>query len=181
MKIIKISKKNFFQIHFKLNKTFDNNFVEIHQKDQSKLKYKLKYSDQQYLNPQDMYHEKYLASLREIKLKRRNYNCDESNSVQLAKCLDEFYMKKLNCSFPWLQTEQLNLQKCWNNHYIDDLKKLMKNVSKIHEERSEEVEQCLTPNCVMTKWKTLKYEKFQMKSYDESGMVDFIIDSSQVK
>ena len=162
-----------------MNQTFPSNFDELHQKGQSKLNYKLKYSNTQWLNPPNVLHERYLASLMQIKIKRRNYNCDESNSVQLTKCLDEFYMKKLNCSFPWLQTEFLNLQKCWKNHYIDDLKKLLKNVSKIYGKHSEEVEQCLTPNCVTTKWKTVKHEKFT--GYGEEFMVNLIIDSSLVK
>ena len=168
----------FFQISLKLNKTFENNFVEIHQKDQSKMNNQWKYREVEYVSPPGLFHERYLTSLILKKIKRRNYHCDESNSVQVTKCLDDFYMRKLNCSFPWLQmTQHLNLQKCWNNHYIEDLKKLMRNVSKIREKHSEEVQQCLSPNCVRTKWKTLKYEKF---NYSDPGMVNFVIDSSLV-
>ena len=160
----------------KLNKSLGSYFYELHQKSNSKMNNKWKYFDVQYINELNITHETYLVSSIQKKIKSRNYNCDESNTVQITKCMDEFYMKEMNCSFPWLHAEYLNLQKCWKNHNIDDLKNLVKKVSKIHENHSEEVEKCLTPNCIMTKWKTKKYVKFK---YVEDS-VNFIIDSSMV-
>ena len=169
--------KIFSQIQLHLNKTFATSFIELHQKKQSKMNHKWKYSNLQYYIDPTLMEDTYLLSAIQKKVKTRNYTCDESNTIEVTNCLDEFYMKQLKCSFPWLQTEFQDLKKCWNKHYIDDLKELVKNVSKINSKHSKEVEQCLVPNCVTTNWKTLKTAKME---YEES-VVNFIIDSSTVK
>ena len=165
------------QIRLHLNKTNNaNSFFEVHQRNQSKMNQKWKYSNLQYYLDPTVAQDTYLTSSIQKKVKTRNYTCDESNTIQVTNCLDEYYMKQLNCSFPWIKTEFQDLKMCWSKHYIDDLKELVKNVSKIHVKHSEEVEHCLVPNCVTTKWKTLKKEKME----SEECMANFIIDSTMV-
>ena len=159
------------------NNTFEMNMIELHQRNQSKMNHKWKYSNLQYAKP-NVWQDSFLVSSTHKTIKTRKYNCNELNTVQVTKCLDEFYMKELNCSFPWLQTEFMNLPKCWSKHYIDDLKTLIKNVSKVHGKHSEKVENCLIPNCLTTNWKTSKH--FNIDSKDKSWFT-LIIDSSMVK
>ena len=160
-----------------MNKTYNaTSFIELHQRNQSKMNHRWKYSNLQYYTDPTIAQDRYLISSIQKKVKTRNYTCDESNAIQVTNCLDEYYMKQLNCSFPWLQTEFHDLKKCWSNHYIDDLKKLVTNVSKINIKHLEEVEHCLVPNCVTTKWKTLKKEKME----SEESVANFIIDSTMV-
>ena len=169
--------KIFLQIRLHLNKTYNAKcFFELHQINQSKMNQKWKYSNLQYYLDPTIAQDTYLTSSIQKKVKTRNYTCDESNTIRVTNCLDKYYMKQLNCSFPWQQTEFQDLKMCWSKHYIDDLKELVKNVSKINVKHSEEVEQCLVPNCVTTKWKTLKKEKME----SEESMANFIIDSTMV-
>ena len=39
-------------------------------------------------------------------INRRKRNCNEENSVKQTSCYDNFYMLKLNCYFPWLNSYQ---------------------------------------------------------------------------
>ena len=39
----------------------------------------------------------------------RYHKCNEDNSNKITSCYDNFYMKKLNCSFPWLLEKNTNL------------------------------------------------------------------------
>ena len=119
-----------------MNKTYNaTSFIELHQRNQSKMNHRWKYSNLQYYTDPTIAQDRYLISSIQKKVKTRNYICDESNAIQVTNCLDEYYMKQLNCSFPWLQMEFHDLKKCWSNHYIDDLKKLVTNLrteSSIH-------------------------------------------------
>ena len=81
------------------------------------------------------------------KIKTKHYNCNESNNIQMTNCLNEFYMSKLNCSFPWLKYRFKNLEKCGNKHYISDLKDLIDGVVN-GDGNQTDTEKCLVPNCI---------------------------------
>ena len=50
------------------------------------------------------------------RIKTKNYNC---NDMEQTKCLDDFYMKEMNCSFPWLKSTNASLLRtCGQKHYI---------------------------------------------------------------
>ena len=96
------------------------------------------------------------------KINTKNYECSETNEVQVTNCLDEFYMSKMNCSFPWLKSYFGSLEKCGNKHHIGDLKALIDNVvmdGKFH----PDFKKCLVPNCVATTWKS------KQNAFDYSG------------
>ena len=63
------------------------------------------------------------------KIKTKNYNCYEERYVEHTKCLNNFYMSKLNCTFPWLESTKQSEEKCGANHFIKDLFDLIDNVS----------------------------------------------------
>ena len=50
-----------------------------------------------------------------------HHRCKESNDFKLTNCYNEFYMKKMNCSFPWLKSYNGSLRKCGANDYLKDL------------------------------------------------------------
>ena len=64
------------------------------------------------------------------KIKTKNYNCYENNDMKQTKCLDDFYMNKLNCTFPWIKSKDESRQKCGSQHYIKDLVDLIDDVVK---------------------------------------------------
>ena len=63
------------------------------------------------------------------KIKTKNYNCYEENYVEQTKCLNNFYMSKLNCTFPWLESTKQSQEKCGSKHFIKDLVDLILDVS----------------------------------------------------
>ena len=98
----------------------------------------------------------YLEASITKKIKTKNYDCNVSNNMQMTKCLNEVYMSKLNCSFPWLKYPFGTLEKCGNKHYIDDLKDLIDHVVN-SDGILADAEKCIIPNCVTTKWNTKKH------------------------
>ena len=63
------------------------------------------------------------------KINTRNYKCYEENNLEQTKCLNHFYMSKLNCTFPWLESTKQSQEKCGSKHLIKDLVNLIDNVS----------------------------------------------------
>ena len=61
---------------------------------QSKMNHKWKYSNLQYAKP-NVWQDSFLVSSTHKTIKTRKYNCNELNTVQVTKCLDD-KLKKLN-------------------------------------------------------------------------------------
>ena len=101
----------------------------------------------------------YVESSIRRKIKTKNYNCYEKNDMHQADCLNDFYMKKLNCTFPWIKSSQKSLEKCGDRHYINDLINLVDGVAK-GENVSNEVQKCLIPNCATTSWKIVRQDSY---------------------
>ena len=69
------------------------------------------------------------------KIKTKNFECYESNSMQQTKCLDHYYMSQMNCTFPWSNSIYYSginkkMEKCWDKHYIQDFINLIDKVAK---------------------------------------------------
>ena len=102
--------------------------VELHSKDQSKMNqgwslhdmFRIKhlFMDQYFLEPTI-----------KRKIKTKNYNCNEERYVEHTKCLNDFYMSKLNCTFPWLKLASQSQEKCGSKHFIRDLVDLVEKIS----------------------------------------------------
>ena len=78
--------------------------VELQSKDQSRMNQRYSFHD---LYPVINGTRKryYLEPLLNKKINTRHYKCDEENNHEQTKCLNYFYMSKLNCTFPWLELE----------------------------------------------------------------------------
>ena len=69
------------------------------------------------------------------KIKTKNFECYESNGMQQTKCLDQYYMSQINCTFPWANSllyhsGNKEMEKCWDKHYIQDFINLIDRVAK---------------------------------------------------
>ena len=103
-------------------------FVELHAKHESRMNqgwtyhnlYRIKYGNRE---------EYYVEPTIKRKIKTRNYNCHEERNVEQTKCLNHFYMSKLNCTFPWLEMTKQSQEKCSSKHFIKDLVDLIDNLS----------------------------------------------------
>ena len=102
--------------------------VELHSKEQSRMNQGWSFHD---INrSKNGTREEYFVepTLKE-KIKTKNYNCYEERHVEQTKCLNDFYMSKLNCTFPWLESTKQYQEKCQSKHFIKDLVDLVHNVS----------------------------------------------------
>ena len=102
--------------------------VELQSKDQSRMNQRYSFHD---LYPVINGTRKryYLEPILNKKINTRHYKCDEENNHEQTKCLNYFYMSKLNCTFPWLESTNQSQEKCGSKHLILDLVNLIDNVS----------------------------------------------------
>ena len=102
--------------------------VELHSKDQSRTNQRWSFHDFYRMND-GTYEEFYMEPTIKTKIKTRNYNCYEERDVEHTKCLDDVYMSKLNCTFPWLESTRHSQEICGSKHFIMDLYYLIDDVS----------------------------------------------------
>ena len=104
-------------------------FVELHSKDQSRMNQRI--SDQDIYRIKDGTREEYsVGPNSQRKIKTKNYNCNEDEQyVEQTTCLNHYYMSKLNCTFPWLNSTKQSQEKCGSNNFIKDLIDLISDVS----------------------------------------------------
>ena len=129
---------DFFQINFGVNMSEITKmlsvgkirlFVELHAKDQSMMNQGWSYHDVYWFR--DVLSVTYFVEhFIKTKIKTKNYICHENNDMKQKKCLDNFYMSKLNCTFPWINSKDESRQKCGSQHYIKDLVDLIDDVVK---------------------------------------------------
>ena len=106
----------------------DQIFVELHSKHQSRMNQGYSYHDL-YRIKDGTREEYFLEPTLKRKIKTRNYNCYEETYMEQNKCLNHFYMSKLNCTFPWLESAEQSQEKCGSKHLIKDLVDLIEDVS----------------------------------------------------
>ena len=132
--------------------------LELHAEGQSKMNQRYSYHDFYRFKDSEL-KQYFIEPSLKTKIKTKNYNCYEKNDMHQADCLNDFYMKKLNCTFPWIKSSQKSLEKCGDRHYINDLIDLVDGVAK-GENLSNEVQKCLIPNCATTSWKIVRQDSY---------------------
>ena len=103
--------------------------AELHTKDQSKMNQVWSVHDL-YWFKEGIAVEYFVKHSLITKIKTKEFNCYESIDMKQTKCLDEFYMNKLNCTFPWIKSTDMSRTKCHTQHYIQDLVDLIDDVVK---------------------------------------------------
>ena len=102
--------------------------VELHDKDQSRMNQG--WSDHDFYEAKsDILNIYYVEPILTGKIKTKSYNCYEEKYVEQTKCLNNYYMSILNCTFPWLNSTKQSQEKCGTKHFIKDLVNLINNVS----------------------------------------------------
>ena len=84
-------------------------YVELHSKDQSRMNQGWSYHDLYFVKI-DTTEQYYLEPTKIRKINTKNYNCDEESDVKQNTCLNHFYMSKLNCTFPWLESHSSEIR-----------------------------------------------------------------------
>ena len=95
----------FSQILFKFRmKGFKSFLIEIHPKDQSLMNQRYSWENLIYLRKEKFTSITFKAEVFQSVKTKENF-CNEENSLKITNCYDNFYMLKLNCSFPWLKNK----------------------------------------------------------------------------
>ena len=94
--------------------------IETHSKGQSLMNQIFSWESVNMIKP-GVSSTRYWNAVIKQKTKTHNYDCHENNSMKLTKCYDEFYMRKLGCSFPWFTNYEGTLPTCSFNNYISTL------------------------------------------------------------
>lgn len=108
---------------------FEDIYVELHSKDQSKMNQGWSYHDFYRLKSRKM-EKYYLEPSIKRNIKTKNYNCYEKSDMEQTNCLNNFYMSKMNCSFPWLVQTNESKEKCGAKNFIKDLVYLIDDIAK---------------------------------------------------
>ena len=83
----------------------------------------------------------------------------------MTQCFDEFYMMKLNCSFPWLKSQNDKYPKCGAKHKVNDLVNLINEVNRGTPDIIEEIGDfgCNEQNCQQTNWEISSWQNINLK------------------
>ena len=103
--------------------------AELHTKDHSKMNQVWSLHDL-YWFKEGLSVDYFVKQSIRIKIKTKKFNCHESNDMKQTKCLDDFYMNKLNCTFPWIKSTDMTRTQCGSDHYIQNLVDLVDDVVK---------------------------------------------------
>ena len=102
-----------------------------------------------------------------------HHRCKESNDFKLTKCYNDFYMKKMNCSFPWINSYNRSLRKCGANDYLKDLVDLVNKNYNPSPKYYKEIEDfgCTIPNCQSTTWSVTSSQDSILYDKDVSKII----------
>ena len=93
----------------------DDIFVELHSKDQSMMNQGWSLHDL-YRIIAGTWEQYFVEPTLKRKINTKNFNCYEERDVEQTKCLNHFYMSKLNCTFPWLESTKRSKENCGSKH-----------------------------------------------------------------
>ena len=133
-------------------------FMEIHQKNLGRHNLAISW-EQTYRITNEMIHDFTFKGSILNTVRTRRHPCDEKNQVKRSICLNNFYMSKLNCSFPWIKEGMKNLPKCGRNDKIQDLMDLIIKINNEDLDTIGELDEmgCNIYNCRVERWSLIKY------------------------
>ena len=153
--------------------------IDVHERFQTMMNQEYSYDMLRELYPQQfaIYYYKPVIN---TKVKTKNYQCNEENSNKLYPCFDEFYMSKLNCSFPWLLHYNGTLQNCGSKQYIKDFINLITSVAHSRDKYINDLRYhgCDVPNCKTTQWKMTNSEIYDYPKDSKMSIVKFYFEHS---
>ena len=151
----------------------DSFLIEVHPRNQSRMNNVWSFTSMNHVVRKEIIWYYYGATTVK-KLKTKKYDCIEENSMKITNCYDEFYMKNMNCSFPWLKINKISnetlLQKCGPNNTVDELKNLIRKVANLN---SINPGKCMIPNCMNIEWKNTKTSMFEVPSWEKRAIAAF--------
>ena len=158
----------------KASHNFSIILLELSSKNESKMNQQIAWTDMFHIQPGTFQYHLIKPTITKA-LSTKRHVCNEENTSSITSCYNELYMKKLNCSFPWLENYVGPLQKCGSDKNINELIEMIMNL----DESSIDMKRlgCNIPNCEATKWSVVKSEGLRASS-NNIGQVGFKISHS---
>ena len=99
----------------------------------------------------------------------------------MTDCYDDFYMMKLNCSFPWTSFKNDKYAKCGTQQKISDLVNLINEVNMGSQEIMKEIKDfgCNEQNCEQTNWEMSSFQKIKLEINDGRSFFKLTFPSSK--
>ena len=99
----------------------------------------------------------------------------------MTQCFNDFYMMKLNCSFPWLKSKNDKYLKCNAQNRVNDLVNLINEVNQGTPDVMKEIKDfgCNEQNCQQTNWKMSSWQKVYLKERPGESFLKLTFPSSK--
>ena len=154
--------------------------LEIHEKNRSLINSRPNYETLKYFNPNEIE-----AIFMALKLKvtksvpTRKSKCILEGGSDIEKCMDEFFMRKMNCSFPWEQNHFLD--QCNSSGDVSKLQMIHTALAYTSEYDKElKSLSCMVQNCEQNDWEVHNFHKEERKLNDSNFLIEVDIISKKV-
>ena len=100
--------------------------------------------------------------------------------MRTTECYNELYMKKLNCSFPWIKDENQFYVKCGSNDKIKNLVELANKANIQDSKLMQELKQfgCTIPNCQEVTWRVSSSQNADLGNLSHANLIALNFPSS---
>ena len=106
------------------------------------------------------------------RLKKSKFNCHENNSNKQTECINEYYASKLNCTLPWVPSNNpnnpQNRQQCQGKEKFTEFRNLSMSIGNPEVIRELEIKGCIIPNCQERTWDIKSFQKENISNFNIS-------------
>ena len=152
-----------FQLGFEIKSPFDYYYIEMHESGQSPYNYDVDLSKVEYLDKDS--HVVYTMSGQQDvvkRLKKSNFICHEDNSNRQEDCLNNYYASKLNCTLPWVQTDnQEQTSSCDGKDKFEEFRNLSMSILGFGATNELYERGCIITNCKQKLWNIASVKKLE--------------------
>ena len=106
------------------------------------------------------------------RLKKSKFNCLEDNSNKQTECINEYYASKLNCTLPWVPSNNpnnpQNRQQCQGKEKFTEFRNLSMSIGNPEVIGELEKKGCIIPNCEERTWHIESFQKENISNFNVS-------------
>jgi hypothetical protein len=106
------------------------------------------------------------------RLKKSKFNCLEDNSNKQTECINEYYASKLNCTLPWVPSNNpinpQNRQQCQEKEKFTEFRNLSMSIGNPEVIRELKIKGCIIPNCQERTWDIKSFQKENISNFNIS-------------
>ena len=103
------------------------------------------------------------------RLKKSKFDCLEDNSNKQTECINEYYASKLNCTLPWVPSNNpQNRQQCQGKEKFTEFRNLSMSIGNPEVIGELETKGCIIPNCEERTWHIESFQKENLTNFNIS-------------